>query len=65
MSSLIENPDLLKPEVRQVVSKLYPSDALDRASLLLSEMGGSCGAYTHSQGIPAIRRHVAEMIQGK
>lgn len=54
----------MKPEIRSIVSKLYPSDTLDRASSLLVDMGGSSGAYSHSQGIPAVRKRVAEMIYG-
>ncbi len=62
VGSLIEYPDLLKPECRSIVSQLYPSDAIERAITMLKDMGGSSGAYSHSQGIPAIRQHVAESI---
>lgn len=65
VSSLIENPDLLKPQVRSIVSQLYPADTVARAVSLLADMGGSSGAYSHSQGIPTIRKHVAQMIHGK
>ena len=54
----------MKPEIRSLVSQIYPSDAIDRASALLADMGGSSGAYSHSQGIPAVRKHVAQMITG-
>jgi alanine transaminase len=63
--SLIDNPDLLSPDVRSTVLQLYPSDAIDRAQSLLSDMGGSSGSYSHTQGIPVIREHVAEFIKGK
>lgn len=63
VGSLIEYPDLLSPKMRPVVSQLYPADAIARAEELLKDMGGSSGAYSHSQGIPAIRKHVAESIE--
>lgn len=59
--SLCEYPDLLKPEARDVVSKLYPSDAIERAESLLAEIG-SVGAYTGSQGIMKVRRDIADYI---
>ncbi|EFO14891.1 hypothetical protein LOAG_13624 [Loa loa] len=41
----------------------YPSDVKQRAELLLSYCGGhSIGAYSHSNGIEIIRKHVAEYI---
>lgn len=44
-------------------SSMFPSDAIARATELLKSMGGSAGAYTHSQGIPLIRQRVAEFIE--
>ena len=61
--SLIEYPDLLNKENETLVSKIYPVDAIKRAKTLLKEMGGSSGAYSHSQGIPAIRERVAKAIE--
>uniref|UniRef100_A0A1I7VCD4 alanine transaminase n=1 Tax=Loa loa TaxID=7209 RepID=A0A1I7VCD4_LOALO len=41
----------------------YPSDVKQRAELLLSYCGGhSIGAYSHSNGIEIIRKHIAEYI---
>lgn len=60
--SLCEYPDLLKPENRDVASKLYPEDAIKRAEALLAEIG-SVGAYTQSQGVPQVRKHIAEYIK--
>lgn len=57
----MEYPDLLKDENREIALKLYASDAIDRAKLLLANIG-SVGAYSHSQGIPLIRENVARFI---
>ncbi|KAJ1504493.1 hypothetical protein HMI55_001984 [Coelomomyces lativittatus] len=64
LSSLLEYPTLLESENEALVSKLFPSDAIQRAKTLLSEIK-SVGAYTHSQGIFSIRKHVAEFIQAR
>lgn len=61
VASLVEYPDLLKDENVELTSKLYPSDAIARAKLLLKNIG-SVGAYSHSQGIPLIRENVAKFI---
>ncbi|KAI8091095.1 pyridoxal phosphate-dependent transferase [Gilbertella persicaria] len=61
VASLCDNPDLLKKENRGLVSQLYPSDAIERAEFLLNAIG-SVGAYSHSQGVPAIRQTVADFI---
>ncbi|KAG2184164.1 hypothetical protein INT44_009179 [Umbelopsis vinacea] len=61
VASLCDNPDLLLPENRHIVSQLYPEDALHRAEVLLEHIG-SVGAYSHSQGIPHIRENVAKFI---
>ncbi|KAF8940952.1 pyridoxal phosphate-dependent transferase [Dissophora ornata] len=61
VASLVEYPDLLNDENAELTSKLYPSDAIARAKLLLKHIG-SVGAYSHSQGIPYIREDVANFI---
>ncbi|KAI7820682.1 pyridoxal phosphate-dependent transferase [Gamsiella multidivaricata] len=61
VASLVEYPDLLKDENAELTSKLYASDAIARAKLLLKHIG-SVGAYSHSQGIPQIRENVARFI---
>lgn len=43
---------------------IFPSDAIARAQELYTEIG-SIGAYTHSQGIPFIRKNVAKFIERK
>ncbi|KAI9358815.1 pyridoxal phosphate-dependent transferase [Pilaira anomala] len=62
VASLCENPELLKVENRETVSKLYPADAIARAELLMKNIG-SVGAYTHSKGIQHIRENVAKFIE--
>ncbi|RUS13654.1 pyridoxal phosphate-dependent transferase [Endogone sp. FLAS-F59071] len=62
VASLVDNPDLLAPEHREILLKLYPSDVIARAELLLKNIG-SIGAYSHSQGIPHIRQNVAKFIE--
>ncbi|KAF9197055.1 hypothetical protein BGZ50_000005 [Haplosporangium sp. Z 11] len=61
VASLVEYPELLKEENAEAALKLYPSDAIARAKLLLKNIG-SVGAYSHSQGIPHIRENVAKFI---
>lgn len=42
---------------------IFPADAIARARELYDEIG-SIGAYSHSQGIPYIRKQVAKFIEG-
>jgi len=51
------------PELIKTGRHLFPSDAIERAEELIKEIG-SIGAYTHSQGIPYIRKNVAKFIEG-
>ncbi|KAI9652242.1 MAG: hypothetical protein M1829_001808 [Trizodia sp. TS-e1964] len=62
--SLLEYPPLLaKQEV--LLSQLgYKQDAIDRAKWLLQECN-SVGAYSQSQGVPAIRNSVAKFIEAR
>ncbi|KAK6355016.1 hypothetical protein TWF696_004143 [Orbilia brochopaga] len=60
--SLVQNPDLLDDSNAEVVKKLYPEDALERAKWLLKAVK-SVGAYSHSQGAPALRGSVAKYIE--
>ena len=59
--SILEYPNLLdKPDVlRDGLG--FPQDVIDRARWLLNEVK-SVGAYSVSQGVPAIRRSVADFI---
>jgi aspartate/methionine/tyrosine aminotransferase len=57
--SLLEYPALLdRPEA----AKLFPADALKRARMILGKNPGGTGAYTHSAGLPFIRKAVADFI---
>lgn len=58
--SILEYPDILKTEYAE---KIYPVDAIDRARTLLKEIV-SVGAYSHSQGVLAIRKSIAKFIEG-
>jgi len=57
--SLIENRSLLHSEH---VSSIYPRDVILRATRLLESIPGGSGAYTNSQGLPVVRKQVAEFI---
>lgn len=57
--SLCEYPDLLG---HPLVDRIYPPDAIARARELNKEIG-STGAYTHSKGVPGIRKKVAKFIE--
>ncbi|BGP51214.1 alanine transaminase [Rhodotorula kratochvilovae] len=58
ISALTEYPDLLE---HPATSQIFPSDAIERARSILQEIG-STGAYSHSMGVPAIRKRVAQFI---
>ncbi|KAF8318817.1 putative alanine transaminase [Cantharellus anzutake] len=57
IASLLEYPELI-----ETGKHLFPSDVLRRAKELYEEIG-SIGAYSHSQGIPYIRRSVSQFIE--
>ncbi|KAK9239111.1 pyridoxal phosphate-dependent transferase [Lipomyces kononenkoae] len=57
--SLVQYPQLLDNEY---ADKIFFKDALDRARILLSEIG-SLGAYSQSQGVPYIRKSIAKFIE--
>jgi alanine transaminase len=59
-------PDLLRPEHAAHVSALFPPDAVARARHYMRATGaGGMGAYTHSQGIPEVRREVAASLAAR
>ncbi|MCJ1364972.1 hypothetical protein MMC16_004090 [Acarospora aff. strigata] len=60
--SILEYPPLLENEEALKQSFGYKQDVIDRARWLLSEVH-SVGAYSQSQGAPAIRSSVAKFIQ--
>jgi alanine transaminase len=60
--SLVENPKLLEHEDVLLNQLGYKTDVLERAKWLLSKVG-SVGAYSASNGNPAIKQSVAEFIE--
>ncbi|WWC63596.1 uncharacterized protein I303_106201 [Kwoniella dejecticola CBS 10117] len=61
--SLLEYPQLFQDaDKKELISKIYPSDVVERAKKLYEEIG-SVGAYTHSKGVLAIRKRVAKFIE--
>ncbi|CAG98648.1 uncharacterized protein KLLA0_F19162g [Kluyveromyces lactis] len=59
--SLLQHPELLE-EADEALQTLYKTDSIKRAKRLLSEVGGSVGAYSQSQGVQGIRETVADFI---
>ncbi|OBZ66458.1 putative alanine aminotransferase, mitochondrial [Grifola frondosa] len=57
VAALMEYPPLI-----ELVSGKWPQDVIDRAKELQTEIG-SIGAYSHSKGVPLIRKHVAKFIE--
>lgn len=51
-------------ELKNLAPNVFPKDVIARTDALWEEIG-SIGAYSHSQGVPLIRKHVAEFIQGQ
>jgi alanine transaminase len=60
--ALLEYPALLENKEALKSSFGYKQDAIDRAKWLLGEVH-SVGAYSQSQGVPAIRQSVAKFIE--
>ncbi|KAJ1653277.1 alanine transaminase [Dispira simplex] len=60
--ALTEYPDLLSEENLPLTQKLFPDDVIQRARVIIQGVGGAIGAYSHSQGIRAIRERVAQFI---
>ncbi|KAF8656755.1 hypothetical protein AX16_002434 [Volvariella volvacea WC 439] len=52
------------PALAELAPGAFPKDVVARAKELSDEIG-SIGAYSHSQGVPYIRKNVAKFIQGK
>ncbi|EJU01616.1 transaminase [Dacryopinax primogenitus] len=61
VAALTEYPPLVDDPRAEA---LFPADVRARARELLQEVG-STGAYSHSQGVPAIRQHVADFITAR
>eukprot|EP01089_Gocevia_fonbrunei_P007727 TRINITY_DN189_c0_g1_i1.p1 TRINITY_DN189_c0_g1~~TRINITY_DN189_c0_g1_i1.p1 ORF type:complete len:470 (+),score=91.45 TRINITY_DN189_c0_g1_i1:222-1631(+) len=56
--SLLENPELI-----ETAPSAFPSDVIQRAKLLLSNIPGGTGAYSNSQGLQIVRQNVAKFIE--
>ncbi|KAF9559767.1 alanine aminotransferase [Agrocybe pediades] len=50
------------PELANLAPGVFPKDVVERAKELSEEIG-SVGAYSHSQGVPFIRKNVAKFIE--
>lgn len=62
VTSLIENPELLKHKDVLTSSLGYKSDVIERAEKLLKAVK-NVGAYSQSNGPPEIRQSIAEFIE--
>ena len=51
------------PALAELAPSVFPKDVIARAKELQEEIG-SIGAYSHSQGVPLIRKHVSKFIEG-
>lgn len=51
------------PALADLAPDAFPSDVVARAKELRAEIG-SIGAYSHSMGVPLIRKSVADFIAG-
>lgn len=60
--SLLENTKLLEHEDVLVTHLGYQTDVIERAKWLLSKVG-SVGAYSASNGVPAIRQSIADFLE--
>ncbi|KAA6377810.1 MAG: Alanine aminotransferase, partial [Streblomastix strix] len=58
--SLLANPALLN---HPNLSKIYNADVIKRARYMLQETPGGVGAYSHSQGLPFVRKDIAAFIE--
>lgn len=62
--SLLENPLLLDSEDVLINQLGYKTDVVERARWLLSK-AGSVGAYSASNGVPAIRQSIADFLESE
>lgn len=59
--SILQYPHILDKAETRTVHNLFPQDVIDRAKLLLDNIG-SIGAYSHSQGSSLVRKSIADFI---
>jgi alanine transaminase len=57
-------PELLNNENLETTKRLFAADAITRAKKYVQSVP-SMGAYTHSQGILAVRKEIADFIQAR
>ena len=62
--SILENTKLLEHEDVLVNQLGYKTDVIERAKWLLSKCG-SVGAYSASNGVPAIRQSIADFLESE
>ncbi|KAJ3031145.1 UNVERIFIED_CONTAM: hypothetical protein HDU68_006276 [Siphonaria sp. JEL0065] len=62
VSALVDYPDLLLDKNLNATKQLFAEDAVERAKTYLGAVGSS-GAYSHSQGIPVVRKEVAAFLE--
>ncbi|KAG9254680.1 pyridoxal phosphate-dependent transferase [Emericellopsis atlantica] len=62
VASILENPQLLEKEEVLLNGLGYKSDVVDRAKWLLKHVG-SVGAYSASNGVPAIKESIAKFLE--
>ncbi|KAI6784509.1 alanine aminotransferase-like protein [Emericellopsis cladophorae] len=62
VASILENPQLLEKEEVLLNGLGYKSDVVDRARWLLKHVG-SVGAYSASNGVPAIKESIAKFLE--
>lgn len=62
--SLLENPQLLDKEDVLVNQLGYKTDVVERAKWLLKHVG-SVGAYSASNGVPAIKESIAKFLESE
>lgn len=62
--SILENPLLLEKEDVLINHLGYKTDVIERAKWFLKHVG-SVGAYSASNGAPAIRQHIADFLESK
>lgn len=62
--SLLENPQLLDKEDVLVNQLGYKTDVVERAKWLLKHVG-SVGAYSASNGVPAIKESIAKFLESR
>lgn len=58
--ALVNCPTLLESEH---VGKLFPTDAIQRATKYIEEISGGIGAYSHSKGVDIVRQEVAAFLE--